>query len=61
MYCMFQVVNAWSRVKFPQLLGKENIFVSTHEAMIQAKVRTMVQTTGVGFVRACLPMFGLIV
>ena len=32
-----QVVNSWSRVKLPQLIGKENIFVSTHEAMAYAK------------------------
>ena len=33
----WQVVNSWSRVSLPRLIGKENIFVSTHEAMIHAK------------------------
>ena len=33
-----QVAASWSRVKLLELLGKENVYVNTHDAMLHAQV-----------------------
>lgn len=34
-----KITRAWARIKLPELLGKENVFVSTHDAMVHSQVR----------------------